>query len=302
MSSIFSKVLTFFVLIGVGYVIRRIRLVEESFSKALSVFVLYIALPALVINSMQFQFSPEMFSNSVILLIAGGVLYAMLWLIGITASRFICLSGSSRAVFLYASLLGNVAYLGYPVVELVLGREGVFYAAVFNVWFNVLTWTTGIRIMTGGKKGAPARALLNPGTISIMIGFLIFVFSIPLPSFLDESLSLLGESTIPLAMVVVGVTLAGVNTRKMAADRRVLLYSLLKLVLAPCIVMLILRLFDLQPIVENILIIMSAMPAAANTSIFARLYDSDYEFASKLIAVSTLFSLISIPVIISLID
>jgi len=302
MNPIVGKVLTFFILIGVGFTIKKVRLVDDSFTKGLSSFVLYVTLPALVIDSMQFQFSFEMLSSSLILLLSGGFLYAFLWIVGLIIVKLLKLEGKTRAVVLYASLLGNVAYMGYPVVEMVLGKEGVFYTGVFNIWFNILTWTAGVRIIAGKESGNRKKVFLNPGIISLLIGLFLFVFSIPLPGFLEEPLNLLGECTVPLAMVVAGIILAGANIKSVLGDQRVIVYSLFKLLAVPLTVFLFLQLVELPDVVEKILIIMSAMPAAANTSIFARIYDSDYYLASRLIAASTFFSLVSIPVIISLFD
>ena len=222
MNPIVGKVLTFFILIGVGFTIKKVRLVDDSFTKGLSTFVLYVTLPALVIDSMQFQFSFEMLSSSLILFLSGGFLYTFLWIVGLVVVRLLKLEGKARAVVLYASLLGNVAYMGYPVVEMLLGKEGLFYTGVFNIWFNVLTWTAGVRIIAGGEFGKRKKCLLNPGIISLLIGLFLFVFSIPLPSFLDESLSMLGECTVPLAMVIAGITLAGAKMKSVLGDQRVI--------------------------------------------------------------------------------
>ena len=301
MTEIISKVLTFFVLIAIGYILKRTNLVDDLFTKGISRFILYVTLPALIIDSMNFNFSYEMFSNSVILLIAGGVLYTVLWFLGVVSAKALKITGDSRSVFLYAVLFGNVAYMGYPVVELIIGKEGVFYSAVFNIWFNVLTWTVGVRIMSHEASLPRKKALLNPGMISVFVGLVLFFTPLRL-SFLDEALGLLGESTIPLAMVVVGIILASTKLSTILKSRIILFYSLLKLCIAPLIVFCLLSFVELPSVVEKILIIMSAMPAAANTSIFPRIFDSDYELSSKLIASSTLFSLISIPLIISFLD
>jgi len=302
MAEIVSKVLTFFVLIGIGFILRRTNLVDDLFTKGVSRFVLYVTLPALIIDSMNFEYSYEMFSNSVILLMAGGALYLILWFLGAVSSRILKLTGDSRSVFLYAVLFGNVAYMGYPVVELIIGKEGVFYSAVFNIWFNVLTWTVGVRIMSREAGSSTRKAFLNPGMISVFIGLILFFTPLKLPLFLDEALALLGQSTIPLAMVVAGIILASAKLSTVLKSRIVIFYSLVKLCIAPVIVFFLLSAVEMPSMVERILIIMSAMPAAANTSIFARIFDSDYELSSKLIASSTLFSLITIPLIISFLD
>ncbi|MDD4826000.1 MULTISPECIES: AEC family transporter [unclassified Mesotoga] len=302
MTEIVSKVLTFFVLIGIGFILRRTNLVDDLFTKGVSRFVLYVTLPALIVDSMNFEYSYEMFSNSVILLIAGGALYLILWLMGVVSSKILRLTGDTRSVFLYAVLFGNVAYMGYPVVELIIGKEGVFYSAVFNIWFNVLTWTVGVRIMSREAGSSTRKAFLNPGMISVFIGLILFFTPLKLPLFLDEALALLGQSTVPLAMVVAGIILASAKLSTILKSRTVIFYSLVKLCIAPVIVFFLLSAVEMPTMVEKILIIMSAMPAAANTSIFARIFDSDYELSSKLIASSTLFSMITIPLIISFLD
>jgi hypothetical protein len=221
---------------------------------------------------------------------------------GVVSSKILRLTGDTRSVFLYAVLFGNVAYMGYPVVELIIGKEGVFYSAVFNIWFNVLTWTVGVRIMSREAGSSTRKAFLNPGMISVFIGLILFFTPLKLPLFLDEALALLGQSTVPLAMVVAGIILASAKLSTILKSRTVIFYSLVKLCIAPVIAFFLLSAVEMPTMVEKILIIMSAMPAAANTSIFARIFDSDYELSSKLIASSTLFSMITIPLIISFLD
>ncbi len=91
--------------------------------KGISRFILYVTLPALIIDSMNFNFSYEMFSNSVILLIAGDYFYTRFYgFLGVVSAKALKITGDSRSVFLYAVLFGNVAYMGYPVVELIIGE------------------------------------------------------------------------------------------------------------------------------------------------------------------------------------
>nr|WP_258001599.1 AEC family transporter [Mesotoga sp. Brook.08.YT.4.2.5.1] len=123
--------------------------------------------------------------------------------------------------------------MGYPVVELIIGKEGVFYSAVFNIWFKVLTWTVGVRIMSHEARLSRKKGLLNPGTIAVFVGLVLFFTPLRLPSFLDEALGLLGESTIPLAMVVAGIISASTRLSTIFKSRIILFCSLLKLCIAP---------------------------------------------------------------------
>ena len=299
--NVVNQISIFFILILVGFVAKKVNLIGQSFTKQLSNLILYITLPAMVITSMNFDFSHQLLSNALKIFSIGPLMYGMLLFIAWIFGKIIKGEDKEKAIFRYMIIFGNVGYIGYPVASIVFGNPGIFYVAIINIWFQALSWTLGIALVSSSKgKLNLKKIFINPGVISIIIGFTLFFFSINLPSFLQESLELLGNSTTPLAMIIIGATIAQAKVSEVFKDYRLILYSLIKLVVAPTIMFIILIPFDFSPIIKAVPIILCGMPAAANVSVFAMKYDSDYVLGSRGIIVSTILSLISIPVLLSI--
>lgn len=299
--TIANQIAIFLILIVVGIVVKKLNLVGKAFTKQLSDLILYVTLPSLIVVSMNFDFSGELLSNAMKIFAFGPLMYAMLLIVAWIFSKSVKGTPEEKTIFKYMIIFGNVGYIGYPVASIVFGKPGVFYAAILNIWFQSLTWTLGIALMNRGKgKQSLKKIFINPGVLSIAVGFLLFLFSIKLPSFLQQSLELLGNTTTPMSMIIIGATIAEAKLSDVFKDARLTVYSIVKLAIVPFAMYLLLLPFDLSPIVRGIPIILSAMPAAANVSVFAMKYDSDYVLGSRGIVVSTILSLISIPVLLSL--
>ncbi len=301
--TVVNQIAIFFILITVGIFARRLNLIGKTFTKQLSNLVLYITLPAMVIVSMNFEFSDDLLANAIVIFALGPVMYGMLFLVAWIFSKTIKGTDREKAIFKFMIIFGNVGYIGYPVASIVFGKPGVFYAAILNIWIQALMWTLGIALVSGTKnKFNLKKIFVNPGIISIAIGFSLFLFSIKLPSFLQESLELLGNSTTPLAMIIIGATIGEAKLSDTFKDVRLIIYSVVKLAIVPFIMYLLLLPFDLSPLVKGVPIVLSAMPAAANVSVFAMKHDSDYILGSRGVVVSTILSLVSIPVLLSLLN
>jgi len=299
--NVVNQISIFFILIFVGFVAKKINLIGKSFTKQLSNLILYITLPAMVITSMNFNFSVDLLSNALKIFSIGPLMYGILLFIAWIFGRKIKGNEKEKAIFRYMIIFGNVGYIGYPVASIVFGNTGIFYVAIINIWFQALSWTLGIALVSSSKgKLNPKKIFINPGVISIAIGFTLFIFSIKLPSFLQESLVLLGNSTTPMAMIIIGATIAEAKISEVFKDYRLVFYSAVKLAIAPTIMFLVLLPFDLSPIIKAVPIILCGMPAAANVSVFAMKYDSDYVLGSRGIIVSTILSLFSIPILLSI--
>lgn len=299
MINLINQITVFFILIFTGVIIKKTKLVNDDFMKGLSNIIVYLTLPAMLITSMNYDFTPELLSDSILILLLGGIVHTLLLGISIILVKLRKVAKPANGIFQYAMLLGNTAYMGYPIVEIAFGKTGVFYTAIFNIWFSILSWTVGIYLLTGSEKMKIDRKfILNPGTISIMIGFLLFLFSIRLPLPLYDSLNVLGKTTIPLAMLFTGMTIEKVRVRDLFSNIDVIIYSIVKLLITPAIVFVLLLPFGFSPVIKGTVILMSAMPAAVNTPIFAHKFGSDHILASKTVVTSTLAGLVTLPAII----
>ena len=285
-------------------------MVSDQIVHDVSALVINIALPAFIVTSMNFEFSMEVLINSGILLSISACVYIGAISFSGVFTKFLGVEGKTRDVHRFVCIFSNVGYMGYPVVYAVYGDLGVFYAAIYNLSFNLLTWSYGVHLLdrdsreSGKHNGVPFYKrllnLLNPSLIAVIIGFTLFLTSRELPKVLYDTCKLVGATVTPLSMMCIGFILSEVETEDVIKDYKVVVTSLVRLVVIPLVVLVVLRAIGKTGFLLSIPVLLTAMPAAANSAIIAVRYNSDYKLASKAIFVSTLMSIITIPVVIQL--
>ncbi|MFC0904266.1 AEC family transporter [Clostridium sp. MT-14] len=201
----------------------------------------------------------------------------------------------------FAMMFSNCGFMGFPVAQSVFGKEGVVYAAVFNILFNIFVWTYGVMLFNNKKslKGLK-KSLKNPGIISSFIGLIIMIFSIKIPIILMDTINMVGGLTTPISMLIIGSLLSRSELRKIIKDKSLYYGSLIKLIILPGALYLISILCGENSIVIKTLILMQAMPAGAFTTIFAENFNKDKEYSAFIVSFSSLLSIITIPIIIKL--
>lgn len=294
--AVFEQVLILFLVMLVGLYARKRDIIGEGLSKSLSALILKITMPFTIIVSFHFDFSKEMAVNSAVLFgVALGIHFLSVLLGTVLYHKY---PTQKRNVLKFITIFSNCAFMGFPVLDSIYGRIGIFYASIYVMTFNIFVWTYGIMLFSEDGQKDLKKAFLNPGILSVGIGLVIFLFSIQLPRPILQTLEMVGSLTSPLAMMIVGALLAEVSLKELFADFLIYYGTFIRLIVIPVISLLILNLFKLPEIIVNVSVILSAMPAAANTAIFAETYQADSLFASRIIAISTLFSLFMIPLII----
>ena len=283
-------------LIAVGYVAVSTKIMDPRATRGLSGLLINVTIPALIIASMQVPFTAERLAGAEMMLIATGVLFALSFAIALVTSRVIPMTPPERGVFEFAIVFGNVGFMGFPVALALFGEESLFYVALFNLVFNVLVFSVGIAMLTRGEgERFDPKLLANPGIAASLAGFLLFLGSVEIPAPFIDAIDLLGGVTTPLAMIIIGAMLATLPAREMVGDWRIWVASAVLLVAVPVAYCYIFSSVFPDPLVHGVMITMAAMPAAANTAIFAEQYGANARLASQIVFVSTIGSLITIP-------
>lgn len=303
--SIAIQISTLFSLILAGFIANKKGIISNALNKELGNVILYITLPALVIKSMQYDFSKEMVNKSFITVIISIAIYIFVILFSYLAAKILKLEGKNKDIIQFLLIFPNVGFMGYPIVHSVFKDIGVFYAALFNMPFDIIIWTLGIVIMCrSSKKGTKLdlkKIFLNPGLPSIIIGYTLFLFSIKLPTPIYDTLNVLGSSTTPLSMILVGSILSQSNILEAFKNKKLLIVSFLRLLLIPFLIYIVLKnVFSLSGLILGVPFIISAMPSAANAAIFAVRFDNDDVLASQGVFITTLLSILTIPILVSL--
>lgn len=290
-------------LLLVGYGSRKAGLLDGLLTKGLSGLLLKVALPALIIDSMQKPFSASLLRESGVILLISLAVYACTIILAFLFSGLLAATPEERGVFSFVLIFSNVGFMGYPVVYTVFGEAGVFYAAVYNLPFNLLVLTLGVAIISTQKKGAPAvnwRMFANPAVGSVFLGFILFLFSIVLPGPLALAVNQLGLLTTPLSMLLVGSLLATMPVKSVFVNWRAYVVSLLRLLLFPLVVWVVLESLRLPEMLVGIPTVIAAMPAAVNSAVLAEQYDGNAALASQIVFLSTLLAVLSIPLVVGL--
>jgi malate permease and related proteins len=299
-SKIVNQVIILFLIMVVGYFARKKDIINSEVNRGLSELLLNITLPFMIIASFNFEFSKDMLYKAGILLFYSFIIH----IVSAIVSKYIYhrYPEKTKGVLRFITVFSNCGYMGYPVVESIYGKIGIFYTAIFNIPFNIFCFTLGVMFYTGQKDfKTMKRALVNPGLISVAIGLILFVFSIELPFPVYRTLELVGSTTTPLSMIIIGSMLADIKVKDIFSGFELYYGLVVRLIVIPLVVLFVLKSFGVSGMYLGIPVLISAMPAAANTAVFAEKYGGDSAFASRMIFLTTVLSSITIPLIILLV-
>lgn len=295
-----SQVLILFLLIVVGYAARKIKVMDDAAVGHFSAFILNISLPALILNSLQKDFSPELLASSGKMLLLSFVIYGAAFALAALWTLVLRPPEKEKAVHQYSLIFSNVGFMGFPVVEAVMGRDALFHLSIFNIPFNLLAFSVGAWLLARNSSRPLRltwRTFVNPSVIATLAGFVAFLFSIRYPAFIAKTLKMTGDITSPLSMVVIGAVLARTPLSQVFGRWRVYVSVAARLFLVPALIWLALRALGFQGLELVLPVLVFAMPTAANTTILATVYEADAGTAGSLVFLSTLASVISIPLI-----
>ena len=299
--------LILFLLICVGFGAVKTRTLSPDNVRALSRFLVDYTLPAVIIISMQRPFSPALRDQALRILGLSLLFYAASFPLAYLATAAYRKSGRAElGVHRFAMCFSNVAFMGFPVAESLLGKESLFILSIYNIPFQVLAFSVGIVMISGRRLGAGApgtrhpslgslRSLVNPSIVSAVAGFALFLGSVRIPEPLYSAMDLLGGMTTPLAMVVIGATLANTRIGGVLSNPRLWLTTAYRLALLPALAFAAAKAAGLTGLELSIPVLVAAMPVAANSTILAGVYGGDDVTASALVFASTLLSLFTIP-------
>ncbi len=305
-SIIFNQIVKMLLILILGIICARVGLIDEKFNSKLADLLLLVINPIVVFSSLQNDYQPEIARN---LLIAYGIA-VLLYVVMIPLSRLLIRKKGNenyeieRLCVIYA----NCGFIGIPLVQSILGKEGVLYLSAFITVFNVLLWTHGVSLLTGErivKKGdflgsakSFLKSLCTPMIFACVFGLLFFVLQIRLPEIVTDTLDTVGNMNTPLAMIIAGAAVAEVSLKDMLKNVHVYINAAIRLLLMPAIIFVILLLLPVTSTVAYVALIAAACPTAAACTAFALRYKKNYAYTSELYAFSTVLSLVTIPLFI----
>lgn len=293
-----TNVLTLFLLMGVGVVCAKTKLLSDGAVKALANLVLYIATPCVIIKSCMREFDPAMLWGFLTVVAVAAVTHAVLMLLAKVVFRDS--DENRRRVLRSAVVFSNAGYMAIPLQQAILGDVGVFYCAAYIIVFNLFLWTYGLAEMSGESRLSVKKILLNPGIIGVVVGLTLFVFSVPVPALIADGVGHLASLNTPVPMLIVGYYLAQTNLVSALKDGRGWLCIALRLVAAPLLALGALLLCGVRGDLLTACMICIATPVATACTMFATRFDRNPRLSVNLVSLSTLLSVATLPLMVAL--
>lgn len=274
----------------IGLVLFRTGLVTLEGSDSLSNLLLYVVLPAAVVNSFCIEHTPQRLRVLLVSAVGGAVVL----LVMIAAASVLY---RKRPLDKLGVAFSNAGFMGLPLVTALMGEEAVFCSAPLVAMMGALQWTWGQYVISGSREDLrPAKILKNPLVLATAAGVLIFLLDLPVPDMAKTTLSSLAALNAPVAMVLLGVYLGQTDLRRTFTDPRLYLASGIRLVVIPLLVLLVLQLIPADyDIVYKTLFVSCTAPAACNVAIYAKKLNADYTYAVGMVCLSTLLSIVTMP-------
>ena len=281
---------------AVAFVCYRIGLVNQEGNKSLSNLLLMVINPCLIITVYQTDYDPALVRGLLISFIAAIVSH----LIAIVISQILIREKGNAecAVERFSAVYSNCGFIGIPLISNVLGSEGVFYLTAYMTVFNILSWTHGLGLMKGRFSMKYLKeGLRSPMILCTVAGMVLFFLQLQIPSVLLDSMTYIADMNTPVAMMVAGFSVAQADLKRLVSNLRIYKAAFLKLLLIPLCVLLFLRIAKLPENIAYVTLIATACPTAATTTMMAIRYDRNYTYASEIFALTTILSIVSIPLI-----
>ena len=296
--TIAQQVLVLFILIAVGFVCGKKRIITEHASKKMTDIVLYVVTPCVMVSAFQREFSVELLGQVLIAALVSAAIIAVS--IFIVKLVFHDKDINRRKVLQFAVVFSNCGFMSLPLQKELLGDDGWFYGSIFVAVFNIFVWTYGLVDMSGDKKQLSVKKLaFNPGIVGVLVAILLFVCRLRLPDVVLQPITHLANLNTPLPMLIIGFYLSRANFKKAFTDAGAYLSMAIRLVGIPAITALAMSFSGLDRNMVIAFVIASSAPTAATTTMFAAKFNRDVELSVSVVASSTLLSIITMPLVVS---
>ena len=295
--------LTLFALVVVGFVAGKLGYLGGDFDRQLSRLVINITCPALILSSAMTGTLPDRRYILPLLLIST-ITYLLLTGAGFLLPRYLTKDKTAQGPIGFALIFGNVGFMGYPVVAAIFGHEAVFYAAVLNVVNTFAVFTIGTMLITGAssdRERFEKKVLYSTPMLAAYLTMAIVALRIDnIPTAISQPLTMLGNITVPAALLIIGSSMSQLSLRTMLGNQTVYATTLLRLAILPVGIHFLMKLMGFAPLVVNINTLVIAMPVSTYGTILCLKYGKDTTMITEVTFVTTLASVITIPILVTL--
>ena len=283
-----------FTIMILGYIFRKAGMISDEGKSLLTHLVLYVTLPASIIKSFQIEFNHQILVSCMVVIVVAAGIQVGAWLLGMIL--YPGFPDERKKVLQYATICSNAGILGNPIAEGIFGSMGLLYASIYTIPQRTFMWSIGLTYFTQAPdmKTLIKKVSTHPCIVSVVIGMLIMVFQIPVQGFLSLTIKNIAGGNTFLAMSLVGTILAEVPFRSLP-EKDTVYYSFIRLFFIPFLVYLACHFAQVDSLVTGVSVVLSGMPSASVTAVLAAKYGKDEVFATKCVVLSTLLSMVTVP-------
>lgn len=297
----FGQMAVLFFCIVAGYLANRCHLMDGDLNRRLSALVINVTTPAMILASVMTGDALPGWEEVGAILAVSLVSYALAFLLAAVSPRLLRAPAEQAGAYRFMTVFGNVGFIGFPVVAAVFGDSAVFYASIFNLPFNLLVYTVGVLFLSGGRERVKLswKLFVSPCVLASLATLVIALGHIQFPALVGQAMDLLGQVTTPAALLIIGSSLAQLPIRTVAGTPRVWALAFLRLIAMPLLVFFLLRPFVHNELILGIAMVVAGMPVSSNCTMLCLQYGGDQTLASQGTFVTTLCSMVTIPLLAS---
>lgn len=299
-----EEIIKLFVIMFMGYAVVKAGLMKPSESKSVSVIMVYLVIPCVILNAFQVEYTPDVQKGLLLACAAAVAVHILFLLLTAILKKPLHLDVIERATIIYS----NAGILVIPLVQELLGQEYVIYSSAYIAIQLILIWTHCKNMLCEEDKLEWKKVLLNVNIISIIVGVVLFIFRIQLPSGAQDVLNMMNNMIGPLGMLLAGMVIAEVPLKTVFTRKRSYLSAALRLFIYPVFVLGLMKVIQTFASIQDskqILLtvyLASITPACATVTSMAQLYDKDAAYSSSLYVLTTLLSIATMPVMVGLFE
>lgn len=295
-----QQMLALFIMMLVGFLCARADVLDSKTTKKISWLVINVGNPGLILSSGMNNEERIPLSNLLIIFALAAAIYGALILFSVFLPRIIFARKENYGIFRSMMVFSNMGFMGLPLLDAIYGGESLLYATIFLLVFNILIYTYGITTIKDGKEGYSGfhiKDIFNAGVIASILAIIIYFSGIPMPSFIKTTASSFSGITAPLSMLVIGASFTEFKLKELFTNVRLILFSILKLIIIPIAGLFAIKHFVKDPMMLGVCLVVLATPVASMVAMLAKEYDSNYTLASKGVALTTILSVITMPIV-----
>lgn len=289
------QIIIMFLFMMIGVWLFRTDKLTKAGSKDLGNVLIYVIMPCVVLNAYMTEFSRERLTG-------------LLWAFGLSVAALLLAMLVSHVIFKkhpienFGTAFSNAGFMGIPLVSAVLGTEAVFYTSAFVALLNILQWTYGVFVITRDKRQISAKKILtNPVLVSLLVGILLFLLPVEMPSVVTSTVGSIAAMNAPVAMISLGTYLAQIRLKELFTDRTAYASTAVRLIVIPLLTLILLWPVPAEYMtVKLAVLIVAVTPVGSNVAIFVQIHNQNYTQAVKSVCLSTLCSIVTMPLLVAL--